>query len=128
MYMHIIVSSVLSFMFIYVCLYNGFTLLCPYVRIIHEDGFSGDDVKQFKTVVYSNTIQSLAAILRAVETLGIEYGEKDRAVCIHTCLHSCACSVRVNKLNSKQQCIGVIYVNLKKTCDVSVKYIIFKET
>uniref|UniRef100_A0A671NNZ6 Guanine nucleotide-binding protein G(o) subunit alpha n=1 Tax=Sinocyclocheilus anshuiensis TaxID=1608454 RepID=A0A671NNZ6_9TELE len=41
-------------------------------------GFSGDDVKQFKTVVYSNTIQSLATILRAMETLGIEYADKDR--------------------------------------------------
>lgn len=47
-------------------------------RIIHEDGFSGDDVKQYKPVVYSNTIQSLAAILRAMDSLGIEFGDKDR--------------------------------------------------
>lgn len=49
-------------------------------RIIHEDGFSGDDVKQYKPVVYSNTIQSLAAIVRAMDTLGLEYGDKDRKV------------------------------------------------
>lgn len=49
-------------------------------RIIHEDGFSGDDVKQYKPVVYSNTIQSLAAILRAMDSLGIEFGDKDRKV------------------------------------------------
>lgn len=60
-------------------------LCCLCVRIIHEDGFSGDDVKQFKPVVYSNTIQSLAAILRAMETLGIDYADKDRAVRIHIC-------------------------------------------
>uniref|UniRef100_A0A8C3WHQ7 G protein subunit alpha o1 n=1 Tax=Catagonus wagneri TaxID=51154 RepID=A0A8C3WHQ7_9CETA len=48
------------------------------VRIIHEDGFSGEDVKQYKPVVYSNTIQSLAAIVRAMDTLGIEYGDKER--------------------------------------------------
>ncbi|KAG8510073.1 Guanine nucleotide-binding protein G(o) subunit alpha [Galemys pyrenaicus] len=47
-------------------------------RIIHEDGFSGEDVKQYKPVVYSNTIQSLAAIVRAMDTLGIEYGDKER--------------------------------------------------
>ncbi|KAK1887470.1 Guanine nucleotide-binding protein G(o) subunit alpha [Dissostichus eleginoides] len=47
-------------------------------RIIHEDGFSGDDVKQYKPVVYSNTIQSLAAIVRAMDTLGLEYGDKER--------------------------------------------------
>ncbi|KPP79810.1 guanine nucleotide-binding protein G(o) subunit alpha-like [Scleropages formosus] len=50
------------------------------VRIIHEDGFSGDDVKQYKPVVYSNTIQSLAAIVRAMDTLGLEYGDKERKV------------------------------------------------
>ncbi|KAL8194732.1 UNVERIFIED_CONTAM: hypothetical protein K2H54_030382 [Gekko kuhli] len=49
-----------------------------HVGIIHEDGFSGEDVKQYKPVVYSNTIQSLAAIVRAMDTLGIEYGDKER--------------------------------------------------
>lgn len=53
--------------------------LCVF-RIIHEDGFSGDDVKQYKPVVYSNTIQSLAAIVRAMDTLGLEYGDKERKV------------------------------------------------
>merc|ERR1711931_265394 len=48
------------------------------MKIIHEDGFSGDDVKQYKPVVYSNTIQSLAAILRAMDSLGIEFADKDR--------------------------------------------------
>ena len=53
-------------------------------RIIHEDGFSGDDVKQYKPVVYSNTIQSLAAILRAMDSLGIEFGDKDRKVGLYS--------------------------------------------
>lgn len=59
------------------CLCLMFVCTC---RIIHEDGFSGDDVKQYKPVVYSNTIQSLAAILRAMDSLGIEFGDKDRKV------------------------------------------------
>lgn len=54
--------------------------VCFFSRIIHEDGFSGEDVKQYKPVVYSNTIQSLAAIVRAMDTLGIEYGDKERKV------------------------------------------------
>ena len=54
--------------------------VCSPSRIIHEDGFSGEDVKQYKPVVYSNTIQSLAAIVRAMDTLGIEYGDKERKV------------------------------------------------
>lgn len=57
-------------------------------RIIHEDGFSGEDVKQYKPVVYSNTIQSLAAIVRAMDTLGIEYGDKERKVSQRACGHS----------------------------------------
>lgn len=57
-----------------------FFVLCIFFRIIHEDGFSGEDVKQYKPVVYSNTIQSLAAIVRAMDTLGIEYGNKERRV------------------------------------------------
>lgn len=58
------------------------------VRIIHEDGFSGDDVKQYKPVVYSNTIQSLAAIVRAMDTLGLEYGDKERKVSTQPSRHS----------------------------------------
>ncbi|KAG7273562.1 hypothetical protein CRUP_005751 [Coryphaenoides rupestris] len=46
---------------------------CDGSGIIHEDGFSGDDVKQYKPVVFSNTIQSLAAIVRAMDTLGLDY-------------------------------------------------------
>lgn len=86
MYIHMLVCHVCM---VCVCLHNGSSMLYLCVRIIHEDGFSGDDVKQFKPVVYSNTIQSLAAILRAMETLGIEYADKDRTVRIQSCSHLC---------------------------------------
>ncbi|XP_012662322.1 guanine nucleotide-binding protein G(o) subunit alpha isoform X3 [Otolemur garnettii] len=54
---------------------SGKSTIVKQMKIIHEDGFSGEDVKQYKPVVYSNTIQSLAAIVRAMDTLGIEYGK-----------------------------------------------------
>ncbi|XP_019907002.1 guanine nucleotide binding protein (G protein), alpha activating activity polypeptide O, b isoform X1 [Esox lucius] len=57
---------------------SGKSTIVKQMKIIHEDGFSGDDVKQYKPVVYSNTIQSLAAILRAMDSLGVEYADKDR--------------------------------------------------
>ncbi|XP_075996175.1 guanine nucleotide-binding protein G(o) subunit alpha-like isoform X3 [Genypterus blacodes] len=60
---------------------SGKSTIVKQMKIIHEDGFSGDDVKQYKPVVYSNTIQSLAAILRAMDSLGIEFGDKDRKMC-----------------------------------------------
>uniref|UniRef100_A0AAR2JF42 G protein subunit alpha o1 n=1 Tax=Pygocentrus nattereri TaxID=42514 RepID=A0AAR2JF42_PYGNA len=56
---------------------SGKSTIVKQMKIIHEDGFSGDDVKQYKPVVYSNTIQSLAAIVRAMDTLGLEYGDKE---------------------------------------------------
>ncbi|XP_030232205.1 guanine nucleotide binding protein (G protein), alpha activating activity polypeptide O, b isoform X1 [Gadus morhua] len=57
---------------------SGKSTIVKQMKIIHEDGFSGDDVKQYKPVVYSNTIQSLAAILRAMDSLAIEFADKDR--------------------------------------------------
>ncbi|XP_026527880.1 guanine nucleotide-binding protein G(o) subunit alpha isoform X3 [Notechis scutatus] len=59
---------------------SGKSTIVKQMKIIHEDGFSGEDVKQYKPVIYSNTIQSLAAIVRAMDTLGIEYGDKERRV------------------------------------------------
>lgn len=49
-------------------------------RIIHESGFTAEDYKQYKPVVYSNTVQSLVAILRAMGNLSIPFGVADREV------------------------------------------------
>lgn len=49
-------------------------------RIIHESGFTSEDFKQYRPVVYSNTIQSLVAILRAMPNLNIAFGNNDREV------------------------------------------------
>ena len=60
-------------------------LFCLFDRIIHEGGFTNEDNKQFKPVVYSNTIQSLVAIIRAMGTLHIDFGDPEREV-RHGCL------------------------------------------
>nr|CAD7197209.1 unnamed protein product [Timema douglasi] len=52
-------------------------------RIIHESGFTSEDFKQYRPVVYSNTIQSLVAILRAMPNLGIGFGNNERETCAH---------------------------------------------
>lgn len=49
-------------------------------RIIHESGFTPEDFKQYRPVVYSNTIQSLVAILRAMPNLSISYSSNEREV------------------------------------------------
>lgn len=54
-------------------------------RIIHEDGYSEDECKQYRAVVYSNTIQSIMAIIKAMGNLKIEYEEPARAVGLQHC-------------------------------------------
>lgn len=49
-------------------------------RIIHEAGYSEEECKQYKAVVYSNTIQSIIAIIRAMGRLKIDFGDAARAV------------------------------------------------
>ena len=48
------------------------------MKIIHMDGYSAEDFEQYREVVYSNTIQSLATIIRAMETLNIPFSLVDR--------------------------------------------------
>lgn len=50
------------------------------LRIIHEAGYSEEECKQYKAVVYSNTIQSIIAIIRAMGRLKIDFGDSARAV------------------------------------------------
>lgn len=63
------------------------TPLCLCLRIIHEDGYSEEECKQYKLVVYSNTIQSIMAIIRAMGRLKIEFGDAARSVS-STCTNS----------------------------------------
>lgn len=49
-------------------------------RIIHEAGYSEEECKQYKAVVYSNTIQSIIAIIRAMGRLKVDFGDAARAV------------------------------------------------
>lgn len=48
------------------------------MKIIHEAGFTSEDFKQYRPVVYSNTIQSLVAILRAMPNLNISFSYNER--------------------------------------------------
>ena len=48
------------------------------MKIIHESGFTSEDFKQYRPVVYSNTIQSLVAILRAMPNLNISFTNNER--------------------------------------------------
>lgn len=51
-----------------------------FLRIIHETGYTEEDRKAYRPVVYSNTIQSMMAIIRAMGQLRIDFSRPDRAV------------------------------------------------
>jgi guanine nucleotide-binding protein G(o) subunit alpha len=57
---------------------SGKSTIVKQMKIIHEGGFTSEDNKQFKPVVYSNTIQSLVAIIRAMAVLRIDFGDAER--------------------------------------------------
>ena len=57
---------------------SGKSTIVKQMKIIHDSGFSADDFKQYKPVVYSNTIQSMVAILRAMPNLNIAFGNNER--------------------------------------------------
>jgi guanine nucleotide-binding protein G(o) subunit alpha len=57
---------------------SGKSTIVKQMKIIHEGGFSKDDNKMFRPIVYSNTIQALVAIVRAMATLTIDYADRDR--------------------------------------------------
>ncbi|EZA51950.1 Guanine nucleotide-binding protein G(o) subunit alpha, partial [Ooceraea biroi] len=57
---------------------SGKSTIVKQMKIIHESGFTPEDFKQYRPVVYSNTIQSLVAILRAMPNLGISFSTNER--------------------------------------------------
>ncbi|KAK3557116.1 hypothetical protein QTP70_024647 [Hemibagrus guttatus] len=57
---------------------SGKSTIVKQMKIIHEDGYSEDECKQYRAVVYSNTIQSIMAIIKAMGNLKIDYGDPAR--------------------------------------------------
>ena len=59
-------------------------------RIIHENGFTRDECKMYRPVVYSNTVQSLAAIIKGMDQLGVDFNDAERRVCYP--MRACSCT------------------------------------
>uniref|UniRef100_A0A3Q3Q7E8 Guanine nucleotide binding protein (G protein), alpha inhibiting activity polypeptide 1 n=1 Tax=Monopterus albus TaxID=43700 RepID=A0A3Q3Q7E8_MONAL len=59
---------------------SGKSTIVKQMKIIHEAGYSEEECKQYKAVVYSNTIQSIIAIIRAMGRLKIDFADPARAV------------------------------------------------
>lgn len=59
---------------------SGKSTIVKQMKIIHETGYSREECEQYRPVVYSNTIQSLMAIIRAMGQLRIDFADPSRAV------------------------------------------------
>ncbi|CAG0913827.1 unnamed protein product [Notodromas monacha] len=58
---------------------SGKSTIVKQMKIIHETGYSKEECIQYRPVVYSNTIQSLMAIIRAMGQLKIEFADVSRS-------------------------------------------------
>lgn len=50
------------------------------MKIIHDNGFSQEEINQQKSVVFSNTVSTMAALLRAMNSLNIPLQRREREV------------------------------------------------
>jgi len=58
---------------------SGKSTIVKQMKIIHENGYSPEDCAQYKAVVYSNTLQSMIAIVKAMGNLKVSFFNQDRA-------------------------------------------------
>uniref|UniRef100_A0AAY4C5I4 Uncharacterized protein n=1 Tax=Denticeps clupeoides TaxID=299321 RepID=A0AAY4C5I4_9TELE len=54
---------------------SGKSTIVKQMKIIHKDGYSLEECLEFITIIYSNTLQSIMAIVKAMSTLNINYGD-----------------------------------------------------
>uniref|UniRef100_A0A452GLD4 Uncharacterized protein n=1 Tax=Gopherus agassizii TaxID=38772 RepID=A0A452GLD4_9SAUR len=57
---------------------SGKSTIVKQMKIIHQDGYSLEECLEFISIIYSNTLQSMLAIVRAMGTLSIQYGDSAR--------------------------------------------------
>lgn len=57
---------------------SGKSTIVKQMKIIHETGYSLEECEQYRPVVYSNTIQSLMAIIRAMGQLRIDFNDPQK--------------------------------------------------
>jgi len=58
---------------------SGKSTIVKQMKIIHETGYTEEERKAYRPVVFSNTIQSMMAIIRAMGPLKIQFGHPERA-------------------------------------------------
>ncbi|XP_002188020.5 guanine nucleotide-binding protein G(t) subunit alpha-3 [Taeniopygia guttata] len=57
---------------------SGKSTIVKQMKIIHKDGFTYEERMEFRPIIYSNTVQSILAIVKAMTKLGISYENPGR--------------------------------------------------
>ncbi|XP_010122013.1 PREDICTED: guanine nucleotide-binding protein G(t) subunit alpha-3-like [Chlamydotis macqueenii] len=65
---------------------SGKSTIVKQMKIIHKDGFTYQERMEFRPVIYSNAVQSILSIVKAMPKLGISYEnpartEDERKLC-----------------------------------------------
>ena len=59
---------------------SGKSTIVKQMKIIHDDGYSPGECKQYRPVVHSNTLQSMFAILQAMKKLEIDFNKESPTI------------------------------------------------
>lgn len=59
---------------------SGKSTIVKQMKIIHKDGFTYQERMEFRPIIYSNTVQSILSIVKAMTKLGISYENPARIV------------------------------------------------
>ena len=86
---------------------SGKSTIVKQMKIIHETGYSKEECEQYRPVVYSNTIQSLMAIIRAMGQLRINFGDSSRAV---------VCLIAFHQVNIWIWCDNILDFRMMPAC------------
>lgn len=66
------------------------------MRIIHGNGYSDEDKRAHIRLVYQNIFMAIQAMIRAMDTLNIPYGDHSSDVFIFRILQSCELVTKIN--------------------------------
>lgn len=57
---------------------SGKSTILKQMKLIHDTGFSKEERESYKEIIFSNTIQSMKAIVEAMDKLQIQYGTEQK--------------------------------------------------
>jgi hypothetical protein len=58
--------------------FKGKSTIVKQMKILHRNGFTQNEYLEYKSIVFSNTIESLKSILLAMNALHIQYADSER--------------------------------------------------